>query len=146
MILRLKFYFKQKTLFFWTIFSKKAVFLMEREKVNVTIEFGMFELVYYPGQNKIFGTKYRNEVKLDKARKIWYLLFLYILLFWLQLPKCDFWKIDWALGYVSSQNWDFPNISAALPKILSLDPLGNLRGNSYSKFAILDMTFCFTCG
>ena len=36
--------------------------------------------------------------------------------FWLLLPKFNFWKRDWALGYVFIQIWDFPNISL-FPKI-----------------------------
>ena len=42
----------------------------------------------------------------------------------------------WALGYVSTQTWDFPNISL-FPKILSLKSFGNSWGNSCTKFAIL---------
>ena len=46
---------------------------------------------------------------------------------------------------VSTQIWDFPNISL-FPKILSLMSFGSLWGNSYTKFAILDITFRFACG
>ena len=55
--------------------------------------------------------------------------------FWLLLPEFNFWKGDWALGYVSTQIWDFPNISW-FPKILSLKSFGNWWGNSCTKFAI----------
>ena len=48
---------------------------------------------------------------------------------------------DWALGYVCAQIWDFPNISL-FPRILRL----KLFGNSYTKFALVDITFRFTCG
>ena len=48
-------------------------------------------------------------------------------------------------GYVSTQIMYFPNISL-FPKILSFKSLGNLWGNSYTKFAILDIKFRFTCG
>ena len=96
----------------------------------------------YLSKNKIFGTKQKNPVKLDCIRKVWYLL---LRAFWLLLPKFNFWKGDWALGYVSTQIWDFPNISL-FPKILSLKSFGNLWGNSYTMFAILDRTFHFTCG
>ena len=65
---------------------------------------------YNPEQNM------RILVKLDRARKVWYLL---LRVFWLLLPKFNFWKGDWALGYVSTQIWDFSNISL-FPKILSL--------------------------
>ena len=33
------------------------------------------------------------------------------------IAKFSFWKGDWALGYVSTQIWNFPNISL-FPKIL----------------------------
>ena len=65
--------------------------------------------------DKIFGTKYRNQVKLDRTRRGWYLL---LRVFWLLLPKLNFWRGDRALGYVSPQIWDFPNISL-FPKIPS---------------------------
>ena len=91
---------------------------------------------------KVFGTKLRNPVKLYRTRKVWYLLFR---VFWLLLPKFNFWKGDWVLGYVSTQIWDFPNISL-FPKILSVKSFGNSWDNSYTKFAILDITFRFTCG
>ena len=45
---------------------------------------------------KIFGAKWGNPVKLDRARKVWYLL---LRVFWLLLPKFNFWRRDWALGY-----------------------------------------------
>ena len=70
---------------------------------------------------KIFRTNPRNPVKLDRTRKVWYLL---LRVFWLLLPKFNFWKEDWALDYVSTIVWDFPNISL-FPKILSLKSLGN---------------------
>ena len=72
-------------------------------------------------------------------------LILLLRVFWLLLPKFNFWKGVWALGYVSTQIWDFPNISL-FPKILSLKSFGNSWGNSYTKFAILDITFHFACG
>ena len=64
--------------------------------------------------------------------------------FWLLLQKFNFWEGDWALDYVSNQIWDFPNISL-FPKIVSLKSFGNPWGNSYTKFAILDITLRFTC-
>ena len=53
----------------------------------------------------------------------------------------NFWEGDWELDYVSTQIWDFPNISL-FPKILSLKSFGN----SYTNFVILDITFRFTWG
>ena len=61
--------------------------------------------------DKIFETKYRNSVKLDRTRKAWYLL---LRVFWLLLQKFNFWKRDWALGYISTEIWDFPNVSLFL--------------------------------
>ena len=89
-------------------------------------------------KKKVFETKQRNPVKLDRTRKVWYLL---LRVFWLLLPKFNFWKGNWA--YVSTQIWDFPNISL-FRKILSLKSFGNSWGNSYTKFAILDIMFRFT--
>ena len=91
---------------------------------------------------KIFWTKKRNSVKLDRLRKVWY---LFLRGFELLLPKFIFWKGDWALGYESTQIWDFRNISL-FSKILILKSFGNLWGNSYTKFAVLDTSFRFTCG
>ena len=65
--------------------------------------------------------------------------------FWLLLPKFNFWKGYWELGYASTKIWDFRKISL-FPKILSLKSFGNSWGNWYTKFAILGITFHFTCG
>ena len=81
--------------------------------------------------DKIFGAKCRNPVKLDRTRKVWYLFSHFL---WL-LPKFYLWRGDWTLGYDS-----------LFPKILSLKLFGISWGNWYTKFAILDMTFRFTCG
>ena len=86
--------------------------------------------------------------------------------FWLLLPTFNLWKGDWALAYVSSRDFSsisqFPRILSlffflcghlARPpivenaaKILSLTLFRNSWGNSYTKFAILDIKFRFTCG
>ena len=66
---------------------------------------------YNLGQNnwdKVIGTKYRNSVILDRKRKVWE---PFLRDFWLLLPKSDFLKRDWALGFVSTQIWDFSDIS-----------------------------------
>ena len=52
---------------------------------------------------------------------------------------------DWALGFVSTEIWDFSNVSQ-FPKILSLKSFDNSWGNSYTKFAIQDIKCRFTCG
>ena len=60
--------------------------------------------------DKIFGTKYRIPVILDWKRKVWY-PFLHD--FWLLLPKPNFLKRDWVLGFVSTKKFEifliFPN-------------------------------------
>ena len=116
------------------ILPNGALFLPHQNK--------MFMFIFSAVLGEIFGTKWRNPVKLDRKRNVWYQL---LHVFWQLLPKFNLWKEDWALGYVSTQIWDFPNIFL-FPKILSLKLFGNSWGNSYTKFAILDITFCFTCG
>ena len=59
------------------------------------------------------------------------------------LPKFNFWKGDWELGYGSTHILDFPNI-CLFPKILSLKFFGNPWGNSDTKFGLLYITFLFT--
>ena len=60
--------------------------------------------------DKIFRTKYRNQAKLDKTRKLWHLLLRDI---WSLLPKLYFWKECWALGYVSIRIGRFSDIYTA---------------------------------
>ena len=60
--------------------------------------------------DKIFRTKYRNQAKLDKTRKLWHLLLRDI---WSLLPKLYFWKEYWGLGYVSIWIRGFPDIYTA---------------------------------
>ena len=79
------------------------------------------------GQN--IWDKIEKSSKTGRTRKVWYLV---LRVFWLLLSKFNFWKEDWALGYVSIQIWDFPSISL-LPKILSL----KLFGNSWDKYSII---------
>ena len=55
----------------------------------------------------------------------------------LLLPKFNFWKGDWALGYISTQIYGF---------LRSHKSFGNSWGNSYTTIAILDTMFYFTCG
>ena len=72
-------------------------------------------LFYNPGQT-IWNKMGRFSEKLDRARKVWYLL---LSVFWLLRAKFNFSEGDWALGYVSAQIWDLSN-SFLFPKILSL--------------------------
>ena len=64
--------------------------------------------------------------------------------FLLLLPKFNFWKGEWTLGYGFTEIWDVLNIFL-FSKILSLKLFGNSWGNSYTKSEILDIMFCFTC-
>ena len=50
--------------------------------------------------DKIFRTKWRYTVKLDRKGKVWYLFCVFLLL----LQKAIFLKGGWELGYVSTQN------------------------------------------
>ena len=62
------------------------------------------------------------------------------------LLRFGFWRWGgWVLGYASTEIWDFLNISLS-PKIVILKPLGNSWDHFHTKFAILDITFRFTCG
>ena len=61
-------------------------------------------------------------MKLDKVKKLWYILSHTL---WLLLPKLNFWKRDWALYYSSTQVWDFCYISS-FPKIVSLQSVKQL--------------------
>ena len=81
-------------------------------------------------------------MKLDKTRKLWYLFLGDI---WLLVSNIHLWRLDWALGCVTTQTWDIPNISK-FPKILSLRLYGNLWVNSYAKVFILDIKSHFPYG
>ena len=59
--------------------------------------------------DKIFGTKWKNPVKLDRKKTFdvyfWgFFFFFFFFFFWLLLSKFDFWN-------VSTQIWDFLYIS-----------------------------------
>ena len=61
------------------------------------------------------------------------------------MPKTHFWRGNWTLGCVSTQFWDFSNISK-FSMALSLKLFGNSLSNSYTKIFVLEIKFCFTCG
>ena len=61
------------------------------------------------------------------------------------LPGFNLLGGQWALRYVSSQIWDISD-GSQFPKILSTKLLGNSRGNTCTKFVILDTKFRFACG
>ena len=61
--------------------------------------------------------KKKNEAKLDKSRKTWYVRY-----FWLLLTKIRLKRVHWALGCVCF--WDLPNIS-------NLKLVGSSWSNSY---------------
>ena len=64
---------------------------------------GVKNLLAETTPEKIFGTKERNPVKLDKTSKACYLI-------WQLLWKFNFWKKNWELGCLSTESWHFPNI------------------------------------
>ena len=90
---------------------------------------------------KMFWEKLRNQAKLDKNEKFWYLFWR---IFRGPVPKIYFCGGDWALCCVLMEFWDFANVSL-LPTTLSVKSYGELFGNSYIRFLILDITFQFTC-
>ena len=79
---------------------------------------------------------------MDRTGKLWYLI---LRNFWLLLPKFNFVTWDWALGYVSTQIWNFSS-NYLFSTILCLKSFDYSSGNSYPKFIILDIKFCFTFG
>ena len=84
--------------------------------------------------------------KTGQDKKIWYVLLrVFFFFFLLLLPKFDFLKGGWALGFVSIQIWEFFNVSL-FPEILSLKSFCNSWGSSYTKFIVLDIKFRFNCG
>ena len=81
-----------------------------------------FLKVYLAIFNIMFGgfeRERRNPVKLERARKVWYLL---LLGFWLLLPRFNFWKGDW---------WLFPNFLRSYRK-----SFGNSWRNSHTRYQI----------
>ena len=59
------------------------------------------------------------------------------------LPKFNFMTRIWAVGYASTQIWDFSS-SSYFSKIPNLKLFDNWWGNSYTKFAILDIKCSFS--
>ena len=108
--------------------------LMPLEKI-VTLQYLTIFIIAY----KIYETKYRNEAKSGRNRKIWYLL---LRSFWPLLPKFYFQKGNWALSY--THVWDFSNI-VWNPKILIHTLVGNSVGNLFTMFFVTDVKYRFTC-
>ena len=71
----------------------------------------------------MFGTKQRNPVKLNRTRKLRYLI---LGVFWLLLLKFNSWKL------VTTQIWNFSKISS-FPEMLSL----MLQDNSWDNSSLL---------
>ena len=100
----------------------------------VTISNRIITSIYLPtflptyNLGQVFGIWNRIEKsgKTGHENKLWYLL---LRIFKLLLSKFNFWMGDWTQGYVSTQIWDFANISL-FPKILRLKPWGNSWGNT----------------
>ena len=115
---------------------KLALNLLLKEQQFATSLYGN----YNPG--RVIWVRVERSSEAGRVKGSFISTFAY---FFLILPKFRFWSGGWALGYVSTRIWDFPNISL-FPMILSLKSFGNSWGNSYTNFAILDTTFRFTCG
>ena len=88
-------------------------------------------------QNILSKTKKSNKVR--QYQKGWY---LFLQMFWAQVPKNYFCMEEWALGCVPMQFWDITDISA-FPRTLSLESFGNTSDNSWIRFLILDIKFSF---
>ena len=59
------------------------------------------------------------------------------------MTKILFLEGSMELGSVSTQFWDFPNISQ-FPKIQSLQAFSNSWGDSYTNFTVLEIDSRFT--
>ena len=55
------------------------------------------------------------------------------------------WKRERALGYIS-RKFEIFLTSPKFRRSFNLKLLGNLQGNSYTKFVIVDMKLRFNCG
>ena len=97
--------------------------------------------------DKIFGTRYRKHTKLERIRKLWYLLHNYMLWhnFWVLFQSFYFWKRGWVLEFMCIQFSHFPNI-CYFPEILIIKLFYNLWGNSYIVFVILRIRYWFNGG
>ena len=108
-------------------------------KYNVATRNCLRSFTYNPRQN--ISNKMEKSGKLTGKESLVF-IFSY---FYLLLPKSNIFKGDWALGYVSTQIWGFPNIFY-FPNILSLSSFCNSWSNTYNKFTILDIIFRLACG
>ena len=93
---------------------------------------------------KEFGTKLRNPVKFDRARKVWYLFLLFFFFFDYYCQTLISWR-EAGRYAMSTPKFGIFLITLNFQRS-SLKLFGNLWGNSYTKFAILDIKFHFTCG
>ena len=64
-------------------------------------------------------------------------------IFWAPAPKVYFFNRDWTVGCIFMQFKDFLTFSYLLRSEVKT---GNLCGNSYINFFMLDINFCVTCG
>lgn len=79
----------------------------------------------------------KNYSKLEKARKLWYRLFLF---FWPLLPNVYFRKGNLRLSL--TQFWNFPKIFQP-SMILSLTLICNTWQKSYIKLLLLEVSYFF---
>ena len=90
--------------------------------------------------------KLRKSAKLDKTRKLWYLLSRK---FWPLFPKTKFQRVDWRIVCLFTHPiWRFflfPNLLIFL-YLLILKSLGNSWANLYTEFTILDIKYRFSSG
>ena len=106
--------------------------------------------------DKIYETMSRNQAKLDRTRNLWN---LFLRNFWPLALKFYLQKEDWVLGSVSYHLCDINNFSE-FPKVLKSffflvwacklaqrrKSFGNLWGDLYTVFLVLDTKYHFTCG
>ena len=63
-----KFQFKQAILIFWTELTRRKYFRSKTEKLNISIEFSIFELVYIPNFVLIRQSWFSGPNLLEKGK------------------------------------------------------------------------------
>ena len=89
---------------------------------------------------KTLWEKLRNQEKLDKKEKLWY---LFLRIFWAIGPNIYFFRGDRALDYISIDFWDFLDIFIFCK--ISLNPIqygggGVQKGHPLTSFSPLTST------
>ena len=94
------------------VFFLSSIFLWKFE-----FSFSLLQWVFYNSKIESMALKFQRNIwnKVKKFNKIVNrtskLRYLFLRVFWLLFPKFNFWKDAWTLGNVSTQIWDFSNIS-----------------------------------